>query len=298
MGERRKVAIIGCGPAGIAAALQLKRFDINFFLFEKNRVGGLLRNGNLIENYPGFHKGVPGHVLAAHLEEHLSSFEIFPFREEIKKIDFSNRGGYFLLEGENRKYLSDFVIAATGTKPKIPDILKNIKDEILSYVYFDIVQFMNLKDKRVLVIGGGDCAFDYSLSLSVNNNVVLANRSNKIRAIPLLKRKVFKTKSIEYRENCSIISIEKGKHNPLSILFSGERTSEKGNFDLLVFAVGRLPEDEYLSGLSHKSRMEAENTGKLVFSGDIKNGNFRQAVIAAGNGVEAAMKIRRKIVGE
>jgi len=52
--EIKKVAIIGAGPAGIATAIQLRRYGINPLLFEKEKVGGLLRNANLVENYPGF----------------------------------------------------------------------------------------------------------------------------------------------------------------------------------------------------------------------------------------------------
>ena len=52
--------IIGAGPAGTMAAIQLKRYDIPFVLLEKERVGGLLWNANLVENYPGFPAGVSG----------------------------------------------------------------------------------------------------------------------------------------------------------------------------------------------------------------------------------------------
>ena len=55
-----EVVIIGAGPAGITAAIQLKRYGIPFVLMEKNRAGGLLWNANLVENYPGFPAGVSG----------------------------------------------------------------------------------------------------------------------------------------------------------------------------------------------------------------------------------------------
>src|SRR4030042_7192079 len=54
------IIIIGAGPAGLAAAIQLKRYGIRPLLFERAVVGGLLRNANLVENYPGFPRGITG----------------------------------------------------------------------------------------------------------------------------------------------------------------------------------------------------------------------------------------------
>jgi thioredoxin reductase len=58
--DNPEVAIIGAGPAGIAAAIQLKRFNIEPIVFEQDEIGGLLRNAHLVENYPGFPAGIAG----------------------------------------------------------------------------------------------------------------------------------------------------------------------------------------------------------------------------------------------
>ncbi len=70
------VAIIGAGPAGIAAAIQLKRQSVPFTIFEQNEVGGLLRNANWIENYPGFPKGISGLNLIEQFQKHLNQWQI------------------------------------------------------------------------------------------------------------------------------------------------------------------------------------------------------------------------------
>ena len=61
--EKTQVIIIGAGPAGMAAAIQLKRYGITPLVFEKNRAGGLLWNANSVENYPVFPAGFQGLLL-------------------------------------------------------------------------------------------------------------------------------------------------------------------------------------------------------------------------------------------
>jgi len=58
--KNTNVIIIGAGPAGIACAIQLKRYNINTIVLEKDKIGGLLKNANLVENYPGFPNGING----------------------------------------------------------------------------------------------------------------------------------------------------------------------------------------------------------------------------------------------
>jgi thioredoxin reductase (NADPH) len=69
--EPEEVAIVGAGPAGMTAAIQLKRYGIPFVLLEKERIGGLLWNANLVENYPGFPAGVSGPKLVGLIEKQM-----------------------------------------------------------------------------------------------------------------------------------------------------------------------------------------------------------------------------------
>ena len=84
-----EVIIIGAGPAGIAAAIQLKRFGIKALIFEKDRIGGLLRNANRIENYPGFPEGISGIRFVERLEERVGG-------EKIVDHSLSRETGHYL----------------------------------------------------------------------------------------------------------------------------------------------------------------------------------------------------------
>ena len=70
------VCIIGAGPAGISAAIQLKRYDVPFVIFERNKSGGLLNNANYVDNYPGFPEGIKGSSLCALLDEQVKNNRI------------------------------------------------------------------------------------------------------------------------------------------------------------------------------------------------------------------------------
>src|SRR3990172_4711953 len=81
-----EVLIIGAGPAGIAAAIQLKRYGIPFVLLEKERVGGLLWNANLVENYPGFPAGVSGPKLVRLIEKQMERLGVVVAEDVVEKL--------------------------------------------------------------------------------------------------------------------------------------------------------------------------------------------------------------------
>lgn len=78
--------IIGAGPAGLIASVQLKRDNFNVMLIEKNAIGGLLKNSNLVENYLGFPNGITGTELVKVFKNQLRSSGLNPIHAEVKKF--------------------------------------------------------------------------------------------------------------------------------------------------------------------------------------------------------------------
>ncbi len=155
------VAIIGAGPAGVAAAIQLKRYGIEPILFEKEEVGGLLKNANLVENYPGFPRGISGKSLVELFKSQVKSYKIRVVYEQVERLSYNY--GEFDIDTSKRKFASKTVIIASGTKPRrIESMDKGLKGK---HVFYDIYSISKVKGKRIAIIGAGDIAFDYALTL-------------------------------------------------------------------------------------------------------------------------------------
>lgn len=283
------IAIIGAGPAGISCAVQLKRFGFDPLIIEKEQVGGLLKNANLVENCPGFPEGIKGINLIEKMALQLDKHSIKPLIEEVCAVNYDE---YFtILTGES-VYKSKILIVATGTEPKIPEI--RIPFELADKNYYEVSDLYknDLCGKTVAIIGSGDAAFDYALNLSENSQVkkiLILNRSANTKCLDLLKNRALGKSNIEYMENYDPGKIinDSGKTS----LFSNSKEVLKT--DYILWAIGRIPCLGFFSLPMLDIIENLKNKNKLFFIGDVKNDLFRQAAIASGDGLKTAMKIYR-----
>ena len=130
------VIIIGGGPAGIITAIQLKRYGIDPLVLEKKQLGGLLWNANLVENYPGFPRGITGVKLANLLVKHYNSYDIKTIYKEVQSIDFYNQ--IFTISTAKNTFSSKLLVIASGTVPNCfsSDLVSGVvSDKILYEIY-------------------------------------------------------------------------------------------------------------------------------------------------------------------
>lgn len=288
--ERIDIAIIGGGPAGMAAAIQLNRFDLQTTLFEKNRLGGLLWNAQNVENYPGFYDGIPGPHLITCFQKHLEKSQTTLINEEILTVDFIQND--FLLHTREKTFLAHRLICATGTKPKKGEYETLFPIHLRGFLGFEVYPFSQEKGKTFVVIGSGDIAFDYALQLSIENEVNILHRHSKPNALPLLVRRTQTHTNITRMSHTTVMGVKAGKAKTLRITYQEKETIHDDlECDFLLVAIGREPQKPIFTDALQQHQEMLKSERRLFFIGDVVNGLHRQVAIATGNGIETAMKI-------
>ena len=286
------VIIIGGGPAGIAAAIQLKRYGLAPLIFEREALGGLLRNANLVENYPGFPGGISGLKLVGLLEQQARDFALRVTYAEVIRLD--RAAGSFQVETRQGISAAHCVVVASGTRPH-PYSGADIPREARSKVFYEIYPLVSQRGLKIVILGAGDAAFDYALNLAKKNQIVVLNRGAAIKCLPLLWERVQREPKIGYFDNITISQIKVDPPAGMRLDCSHPTGQRSFHADYLVVAFGREPQLDFLSAQIVKTSQELESKGLLYFIGDVKNGIFRQTAIAVGDGLLAAMQIYRHL---
>ncbi len=285
-----EVFIIGAGPAGIAAALQLKRYGITPRLFERAHPGGLLWNANCIENYPGFPDGISGPDLVHTFLEQMREVKITP--EPVTNLSWEK--GLFHAKTPSGIYPARVAVIASGTKPCLLTGFP-ILDELHDNVVYEVAGLLNMEKKKIVIVGSGDAAFDYAVNLSRKNTVIILNRGERVKCLPLLWDRAQTFENLSYRPNTAIKRLIGRPGGGITVECSSPQGQADYQADYLVGAVGRKPLLDFVSSSVLERSAELEKRGILHLIGDVKNGIFRQTAIAVGDGIRAGMRIHQVI---
>ncbi len=290
------VIIIGSGPAGLTAAIQLKRLGITSLLIEKESIGGSLPNANLIENYPGFPKGISGQKLTNLIITQFKKYNLNTIFDDVK--DITKKNDLFEIKLPNETLLSKSVIVATGTKPNKLNLNNEEKLQNDKKLFYEVKNIpKNINSSKVIIIGGGDSAFDYAINLSkTNNNITILSRS-KPCCIELLEKRVKNIKNISILKNCQVISFDhtickthKTKTHQIALKCKSNETHKIIIADYMLVAIGRKPKTNLLAKLQLEK--DFPNIPGFFIAGDVKNGLNRQLGVAIGDSLTAAIKVK------
>ena len=294
MDQTNEVTIVGVGPAGIAAAIYLQRAELHPILIEKNEPGGLLRHAYLVENYPGFPGGIRGCTLAEQFVKQLHMVGVSITKSGVTHVH--HHDDKFHIETDQGCLVSSTIIISTGTIPRKLEIPGSASIEGIRLFYEP--RSIPLKEKgvkkRILVIGGGDIAFDYTLTLlNLGHKVTIISRS-KPMCLPLLYERVIKN-GATIHTICVPEEIVEHRENILLRCRWNEHIEELA-FNFIVVACGRTPNTSFLSPTLKKCFDTALDFPKrslpgLYFAGDVVRGTYRQVGIAVGDGIHAAMMV-------
>lgn len=286
-----KVTIIGAGPAGMSAVIYLQRAGLSPVLLDRGEPGGLLRSANWVENYPGFPDGISGLALATLFKNQLRQVGAKVTSAEVLSI----RRGRFGFQIKSRKgdRASRAVILATGTRPAKVTI-KGAKELAGRRVFSELHELpSSLNGKRLIIVGGGDAAFDYALGLRERGAQILVVSRSGPRCLQLLRDRT-EALGIEVVIGASPKAIRRARDGVVLTCDAGSSEVELSG-DFLLMACGRVPNIEVLSpGLrremgANRNGFPETNIRGLYLAGDVIRSKQRQAGIAVGDGIRAAM---------
>lgn len=290
------VVIIGAGPAGMSAAIYLKRSGINPVILEKSAPGGTLNKTHKIENYPGY-VDKDGTTLAFRMYSQIEELGIDLKVETVQNIE-KEINGYKVITN-NDEYHAKYLLIATGKIPRKLDIedSENFEDKGISYCA--ICDGALYKGKDVAVIGGGNSAMEAASYMSdIANKVYIINRSNTLRADEKEKN-IIKTKNVEVIYNAKVTNIV-GNESIEKIKLDNNKEL---NVSAIFVCIGQDSNVSYYQNLNLKT----DNQGIIVDNnmktsddnvyacGDAISKSLYQVVTATSEGAIAATSIIKNI---
>lgn len=288
-----EVIIIGAGPAGLAAAIQLQRYGIPPLILERNKPGGLLWNANLVENYPGFPNGISGVGLVNLMRQQAEGVGVKITAAEVTRLDWNGR--HFRAETDQGLYRARCAVIASGTQPRqFADFALPLRGA--DKIFYEVAPLLEVTGADIAIVGAGDAAFDYALNLTQRKNkVLILNRGESLKCLPLLWERSQQQNLIQYFHNTEIQKISTLENRQLALECQSPAGVSNFTVDYLIGAIGRIPAMSFVTENLQSKFETLEAKGWLHFIGDVRNGIFRQTTIAVGDGVRTAMQLYQKL---
>ena len=299
MNELLDVAILGAGPAGLAAAIYTGRARLDTLVLEKGLPGGQILTTDWVENYPGFPDGVAPFDLMADFRRQAEKFGARIETDEALKLMGHN--SFWKVVGGQREYVTRSVIIATGANYRKLGVDGEIRLTGRGVSYCATCDAAFFRDRDITVVGGGDNALKEALFLAkFGKTLKIIHRRDKLRGEKILQERVFAHDKIEVIWDTIIEEIkgeEKLEYLQLKNVKDGSRRDLKT--DGLFVSVGMVPNSDFVKGLIDcdewgQIRVDSQMfTGrKGVFAaGDVTNACPEQIATAVGTGVSAAMAL-------
>ncbi len=301
-----KVLVLGSGPAGLSAALYAARAELSPVVLTGMQLGGQAALTHSIENYPGFPKGVGGAELGDLFQKQAEHFGAKVEFDTAHEVDFSQRP--FTVTTDSGEYKADTLIVSTGASSIHLNVPGEVEMTGRGVSYCATCDGWFFKDKKVVVVGGGDSALEEALFITrYASSVTIIHRREEFRAGAILQKRAKEHPKIKFVLSTVITEVVTG--DKLEILkLKNVKTGEQSTFetDGLFIFIGHSPNTEMFKGKLEMSdlgyikvndKMETNIPGVYV-AGEAADPHFRQVITSAGMGAAAAIQATRFLEAE
>lgn len=303
--HQSKVLIIGSGPAGYTAGIYAARAGLEPIMVSGSQPGGQLTLTTNIENFPGFANSTDGNALMLAMREQALNLGVKIIEDTITEINFAQKP--FICKSESKEFQADSVIISTGASARWLGLESEEKFRGFGISSCATCDGFFYRNKEVVVIGGGNTAVEDALLLSkFAKHVTLIHRRDSLRADAASQKRLFANEKISVIWD-SVVTEFLGTEQPRSltgIMIKNIKTNEikEMKIDGVFVAVGNHPNTELFKGqldLSDEGYIiTAPDSTKTsiegVFAaGDVRFGNYRQAIVAAGSGCIASLEAEK-----
>jgi thioredoxin reductase (NADPH) len=297
--KKVELVIIGGGSAGMTAAIYAAHANIDTVVLEANITGGLVNSTYTVQNFPTY-QTIHGMDLMAKMRDHVDSLNV-PIEEvcEIVNLDFS--ADTKIIETDEFNYQAKSVILATGRKP----LKLNVPTESDQVHYCAICDGGPYKNKRVLVVGGGNSAFDeslYLLKLGISH-ITLVEALDRFFAAQGTQNDLISTEKVIARKGTKVVDLIKENDQLTAVILEEVATGRQETvpMDGVFVFIGQHPNNELFAdqislndnGYIIAGSDMSTNIAGVFGAGDINEKSFRQITTSMADATIAALSVER-----
>lgn len=298
---QKNVIIIGSGPAGYTSALYLARAGYSPLVIAGALTpGGQLMNTTEVENYPGFADGILGPDLMEAMQKQAEKFGAQILLNDVVSVDF-NGDSKAVTTNDGVTYTSKAVIVSTGSQVRKLGVPGEQEYSGRGVSYCATCDGFFFREKPIVVVGGGDSAFEEALFLTrFGSCVTLIHRRDSFRASKIMVDRARKNSKINFVLDSVVCSVNGVDGDAQSVTVKNVKTGETQNIEAsgIFVAIGHSPSTSFLDGaleLNEDGTIAVQGASTrtsvpgVFAAGDVVDSVYRQAISAAGMGCRAAL---------